>query len=251
MSKTKQRNYSTKDVDMLITSATIVDSAITNKDFLVSKRSSWADPFFPNLKIRIDTAIQNLLGIDNAKGLRNATSAIKNIQAKAMIDLSAVIIQLKHDFRRDKARLSEVLNILGFTTYYKDVQKRDQEGLINLLFRFKLNLTEELRNEIVNSGTESFLLDNVIEHANALKSADINQETFKGLRKEITEATRTEFNEIYEEVIGISKIASNFYRDQTIKKEHFSFYKVSRKLNVIDKKVEAETKKEEKPEVLE
>lgn len=244
MSKAKQRNYSTKDVDMLITSATIIDSAIANKDFLISKRSIWADPYFSNLKDRIDTAIQNLLGIDNAKDLRGATYTIKSIQVQAMKDLSAVVIQLKNDFRMNKVRLSELLNILGFTTFYKEVQRRDQESLINLLFRFKLNLSEDLKNEIINAGIESIMLDNVMAHANTLKIADINQETFKGLRKEITEATRIEFNGIYDEVIGVSKIASNFFRDQPIKKEHFSFYKVSKRLNTVDKKIEPDIKED-------
>lgn len=241
MASTNQRMYSTKNVDMLITSATILESAIANKDFLIAKRSAWADPFFDKLKDRIDTAIQNLLGIDNAKDLRSATNAIRNIQAKAIDDLAEVKIQIMEDFKSDKPRQSEILNILGFTTFYKDVHKKDQEALINLLFRFKTNLTPQLRDEIINKGTENILLDNVINHANSLKDADISQETFKGLRKEITVATRNEFNDIYNQVISISKIASKFFKEEPVKKDHFSFYKVSRKLNTFEKTVETES----------
>jgi len=47
------RNYSTKDVDMLLAIDTIIDSAIANKAFLQSKRSTWADPYFDDTKQKL------------------------------------------------------------------------------------------------------------------------------------------------------------------------------------------------------
>ena len=46
------RKYKTKDVDMVITIETIIDSAIANKTFLQSKRPAWADPFFDDIKTK-------------------------------------------------------------------------------------------------------------------------------------------------------------------------------------------------------
>lgn len=46
------RKYNTKDVEMLTAAATIIENAMENKAFLQSKRSTWADPFFDNLKSR-------------------------------------------------------------------------------------------------------------------------------------------------------------------------------------------------------
>jgi hypothetical protein len=51
------RNYKCKDVEMLITAATINESAIKNKTFLQSKRANWADPFFEDFKAEIDQTI--------------------------------------------------------------------------------------------------------------------------------------------------------------------------------------------------
>ena len=236
---TIQRHYNVKNIDMLITAATIVESAIANKEFLISKRATWQDPFFDDLKNRIDNAIQNIIGIDSAKDLRQATQTILNIQANALKDLAIVKVQITEDFKADKTRQAEILNQLGFTTYYKDTRNRDQEALINLLFRFKTNLTPTLKTEIVAKGTAAEALDNIIAHADVLKEADVNQETFKGIRKTITAASQTELNEIYDQTISISKIAGKLFKDQPTVKDQFSFRKVSKTLNTTPKKPEA------------
>lgn len=233
-----QRHYNKKDVDMLITAATIVESAIANKDFLVANRPAWADPFLSKLRDRIDVATHDFLGVDSAKELRLATQTIVNIQTKAIKDLSLVKVQIQEDFKKDKSRLTEILNTLGFSTYHKDAQNKDQEALISLLYRFKTNLTDDLKSEIVSKGMNPVFLENVINHTVELKNADINQETFKGSRKSITAAARKEFNEIYDEVISLSRIASKFLKDQPLTKEQFSFAKVSKVLNSAPKKKE-------------
>jgi hypothetical protein len=73
---------------MLITAATITESAINNKTFLQSKRANWADPFFQNFKSKIDTTIEEHLGVDSAKELRDSTQVVLSIQANAMRDLA-------------------------------------------------------------------------------------------------------------------------------------------------------------------
>lgn len=229
---TQQRNYKTKDVDMLIASSTIIETAITNKTFLQSKRATWADPFFDDLKTKIDNAIQTHLGIDSAKDLRQATQALTTIQKNAIKDLAEAKIQITEDFKNDKPRRDEILTQLGFKTYHKDAQKGDQEALINLLFQFKTMLIPTLKTEIVNAGTAGTLLDTIVSYADTLKNADVSQETFKGARKTITAAALNEFNKIYDNVISICKIASKFYKDAPDMKDQFSFAKVSKKLNV-------------------
>ena len=51
------RIYKGKDAEMLIAISTIVESAISNKAFLITKRANWVDPFLPNLKTKIDLAV--------------------------------------------------------------------------------------------------------------------------------------------------------------------------------------------------
>lgn len=232
---TTQRNYNSKDVDMLVTASTILETAISNKTFLQTKRSTWADPFFDDLKIRIDNAVQTYLGLDSAKDLRQATQALKGIQAQAIKDLAEVKVQITEDFKNNKTRRDEILTQLGFTKYHAAAQKGDQEGLISLLFQFKTNLTATLKTEIVSKGTAKESLDTITGYADTLKNADVSQESYKGIRKTITATSVKEFNEIYDAVISICKISGKFFKDNAPVKDQFSYSKVSKELNQIKK----------------
>ena len=228
---TPERIYNTKDVDMLLAIETIIDSAIANKTFLQSKRSNWADPYFQDIKAQINTIIQDNLGVDSAKELRQATIAVKAIQANALTDLAEIKVQIEQDFKTQPDRKPEILNQLGFTNYYALATTRDQEGLINLLFQYNTNLTPALKAEIVAKGTAAAALDAINAYAQTLKDADVLQEGTKGTRKEITSETIQIFNEIYSTVSSIAIIAAKFFKTDAAKKDQFSFAKVSKALN--------------------
>ena len=227
-----KRNYSNKDVDMLITVSSILETAIRHKDLLQSKRAMWKDPFFDTLKAKIDTAIQTYLGIDSARDLRQSTQVIKNLQKQAQSDLAEIKVQIVEDFRGQKELSDELLRQLGFASYLKSVQKGDQEGLINLLYQFKLNLTPTMRKQIISgTGISPKVLDAVVGYADQLKEANVGQEGNKAARKIITQEAINVFNEIYNSVISISKIAVKFCKDNPALKTQFSYTKVSRTLN--------------------
>ena len=125
-------------VVMLTAIATIIENAIKNKAAIIAKRATWADPFLPNLKTRIDTVVQTYLGLDSAKDLRNATQALIVLQNTALDKLSFFQVQIKQDFKKIPVRRDEILNTLGFNDYYKQAYKNDsQDALINLLYQFK------------------------------------------------------------------------------------------------------------------
>ena len=231
MTNPVKRSYSTKDVDMVIAAETIINSAIANKTYLQTKRSTWADPFFQNIKTQINTAVQTHLGVDNAQQLRQATQVVVAIQANALKDLAEIKIQIIEDFKETPTQQVEILNQLGFTSYHKEAQNRDQEALINLLYQFKSNLSPTLKTEIVNKGTAEQSLDAIITYANTLKDSNILQEGTKGTRKQTTQEAIIEFNSIYNKVVSITKIASKFFKDNPALKQQFSFAKVSKTLN--------------------
>ena len=181
-----QRNYKAKDVEMLITAATILESAIANKTFLQAKRSTWQDPFFQNFKAQIDQTISQYLGQDNAKELRQATQVVLTLQKAATRDLAELKVQLEEDFKASPAQKEELLNNLGFKTYYTGIKNKDQEALINLLYQFKSNLTPQTRTSIETAGTAPVLVDNILTYAETLKDANVFQEGKKGTRKELT-----------------------------------------------------------------
>ena len=228
---TTVRIYNTKDVDMMISIDTIIDAAIANKAFLQTKRSNWADPFFEDIKASIETTVQTHLGIDSMQSLRQSTQVVKTIQANALNDLAELKVQIVVDFEDQPTRQAEILNQLGFTTHYAAAQTKDQEALIDLLFQYKTNLTPALKAEIVDKGTAAATLDTIVTYADTLRAANVIQEGNKGSRKIITQNDITAFNDIYKKVIGIAKIATNFYKGNPAIKDQFSFNKVSKALN--------------------
>jgi hypothetical protein len=228
----KLRIYTIKDVELLVAGSTIVEAAIANKKFLQTKRPAWGDPFFDNLKSRIEVATQTYLGVDNAKTLRQATQTLTNIQQAALNALAECKVQIEEDFKKVKPQRDEILNLLGFKSYANKVRNGDQEALISLLFQFKKGMTTTLKTEITQAGTSSEIIEEIIGYADNLNNANISQEVLKGFLKDLTTAGVTEFNGIYEEVIAICKIAAKFFKDKPNKKEQFNFSKVVRSLNV-------------------
>lgn len=225
------RTYNVKDVDMLIGAATITESAIAQKKFLQTKRSNWADPYFEDFRDRIQNVTQTFLGVDNAKQLRQATQTLTSIQKVALEALSQCKVQLEEDYKSNKPKRNEVLNQLGFKSYFATAQKKDQEALVNLLFQFKTNITAALRTEVVAKGMMPEAIDEIVGYADSLHNANINQETFKGQRKELTAAGIKAFNEIHDEAISICRIATRYFKEKPAIKDQFSFKKVVRALN--------------------
>lgn len=225
------RAYTGKDVDMLTACAAITDSAIAQKTFLISKRPNWADPFLPDLKTRIDKAFSDILGIDNAKEMRDATQVVSDLQKNALRDLAEFKVQLMEDFKSNKKRRDEILNRLGFTAHLKDAQNKDQEALIELLLKFKKNMTTALQTEITNAGTSATLIAAIIGYADTLKNSNITQETLKGGRKDISATAVKELNGIYNASISVAKISFKFFKGNKALQDQFSFAKVKSNLN--------------------
>lgn len=225
------RIYKGKDVEMLVTIDTIIDAAIANLDFLVSKRSTWKDPYLPDLKRAIDQAVQDHLGQDNAKALRNATLEVLAIQTPALKDLAEVKVQIESDFNKNPTLKKEILNTLGFTPFYSKTKTKDQEALISLLYQFKTNLTPDLKGQIVTKGTAEEQLDKIASYADDLKNKNVLQESKKGTKKEITEEAIIAFNAVYNEAIAVAKISAKFFKDRPTIQEQFSYTKVKNNLN--------------------
>lgn len=184
-----------------------------------------------------------LLGVDNAKQLREATRTVLNIQKNALIDLGEAKVQIAEDFKKVQGRSDEILKQLGFTDYYKQARMLNQEALIQLLFRFKNSLTAELRKEIEEAGTDTAVLKRIINYAADLKKAEVTQETFKGERKILTAETTNELNNIYDSVISVCKIASKFLKSDPVLKAQFNFRKIVKSLSIQAKDAKPEEPK--------
>lgn len=229
--------YKVKDVEMLLASKTISETLRANLVELSIARSNWTEEFTTNLSTKIDSAIDNYLGLDKKKELRNATAKLASIQLPAQRDLSFIKTQIDVDFNGEA---KEILKKLGYNKNLKQVQKGDQEALIQLLYAFKKGMNQKLKNTIVDKGTNPVLIERIVGYADLLKGANITQETLKETTKEISEDAINVFNEIYNEIIGICKIASSYYIYESLKKEQFTFSKVVGNMNATKKIVQTE-----------
>ncbi len=184
------------------------------------------------MQTKISTAIESYLGLDKKKALRNATALVVSIQSTAKREVSFLKTQIEVDFSDTK---TEMLKLLGYTDYYKQVQNNDQEALIQLLYAFKKGMTDELKAEIVAKGTNPALIEKIVAYAHQLKEADTTQENLKKSTIAISDEAITAFNQIYNEIIGICKIASNYYLNDPLKKSMFTFSNVVATMNAASK----------------
>jgi hypothetical protein len=225
------RNYKMKDVDMLLASSIIVEAALAHKVFLQSKRANWGGTFFEDLQAEVNQVIQDVLGIDNAKALRLASQ--ENTKFRKIIKslLAEVKVQIEQDFKHNPVLKNEILQQLGFASYYKGVLKNNQEALINLLFQFQNNLTETLKTTIVNLGTPIDSLEQMVSYAMIYKNIEVKQETEKGVRGVNSHQKVVAFNIIYDKVIGLSQIARTLFKNNPEIQSQFSFNKTTKKLH--------------------
>ena len=225
---TGQRFYTVKDVEMLVAASTIVDNAICHKKFLQSKRSTWKDPFFDDLKKKIDEAISLYLGIDSARELRKATQGVvTNLKAAAVL-VAEVKVQVEEDFKGIPYRRDEILNDLGFTSHYKKAKAGNQEAMMELLDCFSKNLKAEMRAEIIEKGTAPETLDEIIDYAEVLKNARAVQESHKAGKKNMNAEAVDAFNEIYSSITRICVISRKFFVGQPEIQDQFNFNKIVR-----------------------
>ena len=176
------RLFNCKDVEVLTASSEIVSLAQANLAVITAKRPIWKDPFFPNLKIRIDNAFQTFLGVDNAADLRAKSATLFALMFPSKDLLSTFKINLESDFKSNKPRLVEIETTLGYTSLWKPVRNDDEEALIQLLYTFKTNITPALQTEIETAGMDPSLTSQIIANADTLKDANINQEFAKSQR---------------------------------------------------------------------
>ena len=225
------RNYNFSDVNMIMAAKIIAVNFKANLSELSILRTNWTPEYADAITRKIEYAVKNYLGIDARKELRKTSGKLARVMQLAKIDLAAFKTQIDIDFSDDGTKLEEMLKRLSFTKNLRAVQRGNQEALIELLYAFKTNMTDNLKQEIIARGMTPSLIDQISGYANVVKEANVKQEFQKGRSKKITHETAEVYNAIYHEIIGICKIASKHYQNNPVKKEQFTFSKVVANLN--------------------
>jgi len=227
----KQKNvkeYVYKDINMLVATKIVAFNFRDNISELSQLNSKWDEPYANDFIVRVEDALNNHLGYDVKKELRDATSALNSIMSEVKTDLSVFKRLVNKFFKGEPAKKNEILNVLGLKQFPKAGVSRTQNGLIKLLFAFKTNLTDPLRQELVSKGIIEELIDKIV--ANATKLEDINniQEVLKGTTIEKTNSRKALYNSIYREVSSICIVASAYFKTSKVKQDMFNFNKIAR-----------------------
>ena len=218
------RKYHCPDVVMFTASETIVKQCVNNYDVLVEKRKTWENPYFPNLLLSLTEGRERILGKDAARLLREATREVKTEQSSVLSLLSEFKIQFDVDFDGELNK-GEILKSLGFTDYYKKAVKGNQEALVEMLSKFKTNISAELENTITGKGMDPGIITSIKGYAGTFGDSNTNQETAKGTKVNLSAETINELNGYYKTIIGICKIAHNKFKGNPQKQALFSFDK--------------------------
>lgn len=217
---------------MLTAIATIVDHAIEKKEFLVSKRAVWADPYFPDLKNRIEKDVIEFLGINSVAELRSLTYKVTSARAEATNKIAELKVQIKEDFKNEKPIGDHILANLGLMSGGKMVRIRnlDYQNFNQLLKHVKSGLTQEVRKQIEDKGTAPALLDDIIRYADEFFQLNTLQEVQKSSRSSLANSAISELNNVYSEVISIAKIARTFLKGAPkAERDKFSFSAILRR----------------------
>ncbi len=212
---------------MLLASKIITQTLAGNLSDLAIVRNNWTE-----LSVETDDGIKNYLDLDKNKELRDITGKLASLQYLVLKDLSLLKAQLEADFVKES---KEIVKKMGYDKNLYRIQKGDWEALIQLISTFKKGISEGLKKQIVEKGTNIALIDRIIGYAYQLKEANITQETLKETCKTLSEEAVTVFNGIHEEIISVYKIVSNFYWYDELKREQFTFSNVVASMNAIRK----------------
>jgi glycyl-tRNA synthetase alpha subunit len=87
-------------------------------------------------------------------------------------------------------------------------------------------MDKTLKTEIAAKGTDEASIDDITTFADILNNANVDQETFKSNRSQITDQAVKDFNDLYDDVISVATIAAKFFAKDKAIKESFSFNKL-------------------------
>ena len=221
------RIYRYRDIEMLLGSRIAAENFLRNLSELSRVLMTWNEEKAYNLINKIDEGIQ-ILGVDSKKELHQATQKLNLIQEPALDDLNFIKKVIPVLFKKES---SYIMDLLGYTKFHKEARRGDQEALIHLLIAFEENINGELQERITEKGINPEIIERIISYRDELWSANVSQETLKDSTKEITEESVHFFNQIYQEIIDICKIAAAFYADRPIKKSQFTFSRIVKNMN--------------------
>jgi hypothetical protein len=215
--KSLKKAYKGTDVNMLTACTSIVKTAKENVAELTVKRPLWNAAYIDTLTASIHNAFTANVGIDKSKAVRQATIDSNKYCNNTYQYLTDIKVQLTEDYKTDKVRLKTILSELGYVSYHKHGRRPTKEDMIKWAYQFKTNMTTVMANELVAKGIIQASITYIADAADKIQLTYQTLNNLKINKPGLTQQNQAALNEIYKEVIGISKIARRiFSADKTL-----------------------------------
>ena len=206
---------------MLLACLYIAERGIENAVLLSAHRSQWADPYFPNLKIKITKAFDENVGVDILHLVKDATATVTGTIQSAVRSLMNLKAEIEVGFKGDSFRKNNLFTQLGLSKL--STRANSQENYVNVLTTLKANLTPAVKAELVQAGVSSSNIDALLAQATELITANDVQENLKTNRKIGNKANLDELNAIHDEVSDICKLVSTYFVGNKELLDQFNF----------------------------
>ncbi len=228
--KKVKRAYNVADAVMLISSGTIIKSAKDHAEALETTDSTFTAGFFEEQERRIETAIHDILGADNAADLRQATYVLEEAHAATIKELGLTKTLIERKYAATPARRDELLNTLGFDSLYARASGGNQHVMGELLSRFDSNLTPSIQDELIGKGLPKARLTALRTAATANEGytgKNMIQEGQKDTRTELSNSDIEALNGIYAMVTDVCAMAQRQFNNEPALRDRFIFSRVS------------------------
>lgn len=201
------RKYKGTAVQMLLALRLMSDNALTIIDKLIAIRAKWDSKYFQGVIATINTILKDDFGINPAIAVKEKTDQVLSMQARAKKLLQQVKTQVELDYRKDTAKGNRILEALG-VGLFPAICDLSQSQLVEVLTVFQKNLTPELEAELVANGMNTAMFTELKGLAFGYYNLNAEQEALKSSKSDLTDELNIKLNDIYDELITVSKIAS-------------------------------------------
>lgn len=231
--------YPGKAVNFVIGAKVVAGHFADNISEISENRSNWDAAYATDLNVRVDTVAASYMGVNTRNELFKTTMTLNTSITAIKSDIATLKKNLEVDFK-GTPEYNNILTDLGFPK--NGPVTFTQSELVAFLTKFKSTLTPEYLTKITAKGLKPALPQRIADNAGQIIDINTSQERLKGTVKDATGKMVSDLNSLYTEIIGICKIASDYYKNDPVKKEMFTFSKVLANLGDTRSSKKEETK---------
>lgn len=222
-----ERLFPGTTVNFVLASKVIGSSLADNIDELAQVNTSWTPDAVAQLNTRIDNVASEYLGVNTRNELFNSTSQLNGSLSSLIDKLVTFKKNIEVDFKRSP-EYNTIMAELGLNNI--NIHNLTQTEIIALVTNLKRKLTPELIAKLTSKGMPAALPTGIVSKAEEILNLNNQQEKLKGKTKEVTGTMLTEMNALYEDIMKICKLASDYYKKDPVKKSMFTFTKVMKNM---------------------